>query len=80
MSEWYCPNEAHGDGVRGRHQFFTRRHKQIVEKTFLGNGRQWAMDKPRVVIEEPITKLVCATCGADAEKLGESSGRTDGGR
>ncbi|PLS86204.1 MAG: hypothetical protein CYG60_08495 [Actinobacteria bacterium] len=79
MSEWYCPNEQEGDATRTRHQFFKRRHRLVVEKTFIGNGRQWGLDNPPVLEDEPVGEMVCQTCGAKAEML-LGSGDEDGGR
>ena len=61
---WYCPNEEDGDSLQGRHQFFSRKHRQVVVKTYIGNGRQWALDRPEVLEDEPISESVCTTCGA----------------
>lgn len=59
---WYCPNEKDGDALMGEHQFFTRRHRQIVSKTYLGNGKQWAFDAPTVLADDPMGAPICATC------------------
>ena len=65
-----CPNEMEGDAMKipMEHQVFTRRHRLIVEKAYIGNGKRWALDNlPPVLSDEPLTDFVCKTCGAPAE-------------
>ena len=67
--ELWCPNEMQGDAMKSpaEHQVFMRRHRLVVEKTYICNGKQWGFDKPLVLSDEPITEFVCETCGTPAE-------------
>lgn len=71
MSDYYCPNERDGDGMRypQRHQMFVRRVSREVETRILGNGRQWALDVDRVVAERQVGVVTCETCGAIAHVI-----------
>jgi hypothetical protein len=62
-----CPNDpAEGTTIYVQHSTFSRRHEMVVEKTYLENGVQWALDKPTVLEDKPIDVYRCQTCGATA--------------
>lgn len=66
---WRCPNDTNTESASPeKHKFFNRTHRQVVIKTFLGNGRQWAFDTLHVLEDEPIGEMICVTCGAVARR------------
>lgn len=69
MSDFACPNERHGDSLKGLHQFFVRRYMQMRLKTFTGNGRQWAPNEEVLLEDEPVGEMRCLTCGVVAEEV-----------
>lgn len=69
MSDFACPNEKHGDSLKGLHQFFVRKYIQTCLKTFIGNGKQWGAAEEIVLEDEPISEMRCLTCGAVAEEI-----------
>jgi hypothetical protein len=67
--KWTCPNDPSANVHalrRNDHKLFKRTHRTVVVKTFLDNGRQWALDRPKVLEDEPTDEPTCETCGAVA--------------